>query len=334
MKFRMMMLCVLLALPAFAQKNRSEEDLYRDAGRFMQRKDWDSAARAYGAIVERAGMKFDAASYWQAYSLSKLGRTDEALKTLTQMYAKAPQSRWISDARALEMEIRQAAGQAVAPEGQADEELKLMAVSTLMRSDPARAIPILEKVVFGTGSVRLKQLALFVIAQKKTPESRAILVRIAKGEGNPDLQMYALEMVGLQGGPDSIALLSSLYPTASDDAMRRRILQGLAMAKAHEQLLSIYKSEQNPKLRRDALHMYASIAGGSVEALKSLYDSETDQQTRRDIIGLLSMRKAAKELTDIARTDKDPNLRRAAMETLRAADPKAADELAAEILSK
>ena len=58
-----------------------------------------------------------------------------------------PQSRWINDAKALQVEIQQASGTAVSPESQSDEDLKLLAINSLMNSEPDRAIPLLEKVV-------------------------------------------------------------------------------------------------------------------------------------------------------------------------------------------
>ena len=40
------------------------------------------------------------------------------------MRKRFPQSRWAKDAQALDVEIRQASGQSVSPDGQANEELK------------------------------------------------------------------------------------------------------------------------------------------------------------------------------------------------------------------
>jgi len=62
-----------------------------------------------------------------------------ALQTIAELRRKAPGSRWLKEAGALEMEIRQTGGQRSAPEATADEELKPMALNGLMNTDASRA---------------------------------------------------------------------------------------------------------------------------------------------------------------------------------------------------
>ena len=112
--------------------------------------------------------------------------------------------------RALEVEIRQRAGQPVKPENVPDEELRLMALNSLARADDQRAIPMLEKIVNGTGSPRLKERALYVLAQNGSPEARQIVIRIARG-GNPDLQARAVQHLGAFGGPESRQALLDIF---------------------------------------------------------------------------------------------------------------------------
>src|SRR4030095_14967154 len=76
-----------------------------------------------------------------------------------------PSSRWLGDARALELQIRQRAGQSVSPDTQADDDLKLLAIQGLMHSNPEQSVPMLEKLLAGNNSPRLKERALFVLAQ-------------------------------------------------------------------------------------------------------------------------------------------------------------------------
>ena len=50
------------------------------------------------------------ALYWKAYALNKLGRREEALAALAQLRKAYANSRWQDDAKALEIEVRQASG--------------------------------------------------------------------------------------------------------------------------------------------------------------------------------------------------------------------------------
>ena len=110
-------------------------------------------------------------------------------------------SRWLKDAKALEVEVRQASGQAVSPDAQNDEELKLLALRGIMQSDPERALPMIEKVLAGNGSVKLRENALFVLSQSRTPKAREIIAGIAKGGANPDLQLRAVRYLGADWRP-------------------------------------------------------------------------------------------------------------------------------------
>ena len=59
---------------------------------------------------------------------------------------------------------------------------------------------MIDKILRGTGSPRLKERALFVLAQNGTPQARQIVMDIAKGGGNPDLQAKAVTYLGALGG--------------------------------------------------------------------------------------------------------------------------------------
>ena len=72
------------------------------------------------------------------------GAAREALAATAELRKSHPSSRWLDDARALEIEIKQAGGKPVSPESADDEELKLMALNSFMNSDPERALPLLE----------------------------------------------------------------------------------------------------------------------------------------------------------------------------------------------
>ena len=83
---------------------------------------------------------------------------------------------------------------------------------------------MLQKVLQGTGSPKLKAQALFVLAQSNSPRAREVLVNIAKGAGNPDLQMRAVRYLGIHGGRESRAALAEIYASSTDVDMKKRIL--------------------------------------------------------------------------------------------------------------
>src|SRR5207237_189155 len=89
---------------------------------------------------------------------------------------------------------------------------RMLAIQGLMNSDPDRALPLLEKVLNGTGTPREKSKALFVIAQSGKAEARQILGRIASGQSNPELQRKSVEYLGMFGGSEAHKTRSCVVP--------------------------------------------------------------------------------------------------------------------------
>ena len=194
-----------------------------DSGRY------DRAVEAFDKVITKGGKKVDGAMYWKAYALGRLGKRDEAIRTLDDMQKKFPSSRWTTDAKALLIAVRQASGQPVSPEAQADEELKLIALNGLMARDPDRAIPMVEQLLLGSASPKLKERGLFVLAQSAAPRAKTLLAEMAKGKGNPDLQLKALDYLGVFGGGPDVPLLVDVYKATSDIDVKKRVIRSLGM---------------------------------------------------------------------------------------------------------
>jgi len=304
-----------LAQPFDEKHGRSpdaETDRYYERGqRALDRQRWDEARDSFAEAAARGGSRVDGALYWKAYAENKLGRRDEAQATLEQLRKAHPASRWLDDAKALEVEVRQAAGRPVTPEATGDEELKLMALNGLMNSDPERATPLLEKLLQSTQSPKVKERALFVLTQSGSSSARKLVVQVAKGGSNPDLQMKAVHYLGVMGAKQE---LGDVYAATSDVAVKRSVLQGLMVAGAREQLLAAAKSEKNPDLRRTAIHQLG-VSGGMNE-LAQLYQAETVVDVKREIIRALFVGGASDKILEIARTAKEPEVRKEAIRNL------------------
>ena len=108
---------------------------YLDSGRY------DRAIEAFDKVIAKNGKKADGAMYWKAYALHRLGKRDEAIRTIEELQKKFPSSRWSNDAKALLIDVRQASGQPVSPDKAGDEELKLIALNGLMMRRPGPGHP-------------------------------------------------------------------------------------------------------------------------------------------------------------------------------------------------
>src|ERR1035437_8089697 len=125
-------------------RGMSDDRLYSSGQSALDNRHWDQALESFSQVISRNGSRVDGALYWKAYALGRLGRRDEATAAIAELRKSYAASRWLDDAKVLELELKQASGQNVSPEAESDEELKLMAINGLMQSDPERAIPLLE----------------------------------------------------------------------------------------------------------------------------------------------------------------------------------------------
>ncbi len=214
----------------YAAEGRYQSGDYSRGTSYLDQGRYDQAVQAFDKVIAANDKRADGAMYWKAYALNRLGRGGEALSTLDDLLKKFPSSRWANDARALQVEVKQASGRPVNPSQQSDDELKLIALNGLMSRDPERGIPMVEQILTGSASPRMKERALFVLAQSGSPKAKTMLTDIAKGKGNPDLQMKALDYLGAFGGGPDVPLLVEIYKSSSDIDVKKRVIRSLGMA--------------------------------------------------------------------------------------------------------
>ncbi len=94
--------------------------------------------------------------------------------------------------------------------------------------------------------------------------------------------------------------------------MKRAVLNALVSARDKDHLIQIAKSEKNVELRLDAIRMVGSTADQG--EMWQFYQNETDPSVKAELLRLLSGN--TEKLIEVARTEKDPKLRRAAVQSL------------------
>lgn len=293
---------------------QSADDLYRAGRDALDAGQFDRAIAQFNKLAETARTRGDAAMYWIAYAENKLGERAEALRTLGELQRRFAASRWANDAKALELEIRQASGQRVSPDAENDDDLKLLALRGLMDASPDRALPLLQQMLASDNSPKVKDRALFVLSQSHAPAAREIIGKTARDASHPDLQLRALKYVGILGGSDGRELLADVYRSATDTGVKRAVLRSLMITGDRGRLLAAAKSESAPELRREAVQQLGVM--GAEGELADLYATEQAVDVRKQILQAMFVGGAADRLIDLARTEKVPELRRTAVRDL------------------
>lgn len=297
-----------------SQSAERQADLYDEGTDAIDEERWDDAVRYFKQAAEIKGSRTDGSIYWTAYALNRLGRRAESLQAIDSLKKAYPSSRWLDDARALELEVRQDRGEKVAPDKIDDVELKMMAIQSLMRSDPEKAFPLLEKIVRGPSHTKVKERALFVLSQSASPRAQALMADLARGTSNPDLQEEAIRYIGIAGGDRNRQLLSELYGSTTSKDAKEQILKAFMIAGDKARILSAAKGEKDAELREEAIRLLGVM--GARADLHQMYSGEPSKSVREEILRAMFLAGDADRLGDIARNEKDPDLREDAIRNL------------------
>lgn len=297
--------------PQTGSKVASQEDeLYQSGTKALDNENYEEAVDKFAQVAAMRGRRADAALYWKAYALNKSGNKVQAEAAIAELRKSYPQSKWLKDAGALEVEMK---GAAADPENISDEELKLLALQSLMNSDPERAVPMLDKVIHGNYSPRLKDKALFVLSQNGSDKAQQILLSLAKANNDPGLQKRAIRYMGM-GGDRSRGVLKDIYNSTTDVSVKKAVFQGWLMSGDKEDVLAVAQTEKSAELRRDAIR-YLGMMGGRNE-LREMYKSSPDPATREAVVQGMLMSGDSQGLAEIATTEKDPKVLDKAIKTL------------------
>ena len=290
--------------------------LYADGTRAINENRWSDAEAIFGKVASQRGERADAALYWKAYAQNKEGQQARALETCADLGHSYPKSRYLSECDALRIEIRGAGGNPVQPQATSDEDLKLLALQALMQQDEARTLPIIQQILNGNGSDRLKEKALFVLTQSRSPQALQVLGQVVRGQSNPALQIKAIRMYAALGGKRSVDTLGDVYQHTNDESVKRAILQSYLVTGSADKLVEAARGEQNPVLVKTAVQSLGAM--GATTELFTLYRDTKSAETKSAIIGSLVAAgpKGSEILGNIATSEQDPELRRKAIRNL------------------
>jgi tetratricopeptide (TPR) repeat protein len=180
---------------------------------------------------------------------------------------------------------------------------------------------LLEEILKGNGDASIKEKALFSISQQNEPRAQQILRDFAAREGeNSDLREQAIFRLGQRRSTENTEFLRNLYSRLSNEDLKDKILFSLSQQRGagNEQwLMNIaLNSKEDIELRKKALFL-AGQSGVAIAEMSTLYNRMNDTEMKEQIIFVLSQRQrdraAMDKLFDIAKNEKDSELRKKAI---------------------
>jgi len=172
----------LAALPLVGYA--ADDNAYADGTRSINSGHWSDAITIFSRIAAQGSTHADGALYWKAYAENKLGQSGTALETCGALRRDHPGSNWIEDCGALEIEIHAKNGQPVQPNAELSDDLKLLALASLMQHDEKSALKEIDEILNGGSSEKLKQGALFIMGEHHTDTVYPQIARVSYVEGD------------------------------------------------------------------------------------------------------------------------------------------------------
>lgn len=208
-------------------------------------------------------------------------------------------------------------------------DLQLRAIKYLGLSGDRQSLQALVEIYGGAADVSVRRAILRAFM---TADDAAPVLAAARTEKAPELRLEAIRQLGAMQAADE---LLQLYRSEGAAELKEEILQSLGVAEAVTPLGEIARSEPDARLRRAAIQGLGINDGqSSATILRSLYSTEKDLETRRAVLEALFVQENARALIEIARGEKDPALRREAVEKLSVMDSPEAQEYMLEILQR
>jgi HEAT repeat protein len=201
-----------------------------------------------------------------------------------------------------------------------DPEVRKQAVFWLSQVPTEKAVAALENILTTSQDTDLQAQALFALSQQDSPRAGAILRDYAERSDVPEeLREKAVFWIGQHGKPDDVGYLKQLFDRSTTPALKEKILFAVSQSggeQAGAWLLGVAgDAKQSMDVRKKAL-FWAGQAGVPIGDLTSLYDRTTDPALKEQLVFVLSQRSepaAVDKLIDIARNEKDQQLRKKAI---------------------
>jgi hypothetical protein len=167
-----------------ASASSPDDNAYADGVRAINTGQWPDAVAIFTRVATQGGNHAEGALYWKAYAENKQGQANTALETCGTLRHDHPGSSWIEECGALEIEIHAKNGQPVPPKAEQSDDLKLLALASLMQHNEKRALAQIDQILNSDASEKLKQGALFIMGEHHTDTVYPQIARLSFVDGD------------------------------------------------------------------------------------------------------------------------------------------------------
>lgn len=297
-----------LAIAGYSMADENSDLKMQEAREALNQARYEYAAQLFEEVyeMERGNMAAGNALYWQAFARYKLNRTHElkvAAELLSLQQEKYGEAETAADGEAL---LARLYGE-LAERGEASaireihelsedemqrEATRVAALEALMRMDPDKAMPILEKIVTGEKEVskEMRRNSVFILCRMDDQRSEDLLIDMLgttddtemlselvmclsmkesdraldaiidlfNRVDDPEIDQAAMFAIGRHGGDRAFELLTAIVRDPKNDSdLRQQALFGITQTGRDEETIAIameiLKSDTDPEMLEAAL---------------------------------------------------------------------------------
>ena len=285
----------VVAPPETGMGEAQEDSFYAQGTKAMDEQRWADAVSAFDKVAAAKGKRTDAGLYWKAYSLDKLDKKDEARATCDALRKEQPASSWNRECMVLRVRSKvdvEGIGELARQSAQmnldmskmkldfdrnfpgfydggdfrvfnmkgratTEDDIKILALNSLMRQDSAKALPILRDMLHSDKSPEVKREALFVLSRSKDPQAQTIVTEVATSNADPKLQVAAIEILATGRGKDASPTLVQIYRSSADANVKRAAINGLFIVRDAPKLVELARGEKDLNQKRQIVSQLA-----------------------------------------------------------------------------
>jgi HEAT repeat protein len=251
--------------------------------------------------------------------------SDDALPILKKVLARRDQCSEILRRKAVFLVSQKRGDEAAdilvdAAKNDPDAEVREQAVFWLSQVNSSKAIPLLEQILKSAPNEKMQDQALFALSQKPDDRAQQVLRDFAGREDASDhAREQAIFWLGQRVSEDNTKFLRDLFAKTTNRNMKDKIIFSISQTRGNDQWLldQAVNTNNSMELRKNAL--FWAGQNGSLDMAKfgALYDKGSEMEFKKQVIFVLSQRgkssEAIDKLIDIAKNEKDKELRKDAM---------------------
>ncbi|HEX8500391.1 MAG TPA: HEAT repeat domain-containing protein [Pyrinomonadaceae bacterium] len=204
---------------------------------------------------------------------------------------------------------------------EADEKLRMRAISALGGTNDERALDVLREIAMGAtyADQSPTDSAIHALANHDSPRAVAALGEVVTRGQNLKARTHAVELLSRRRGEPALEELLRLYDAVPEVAVKKYVLAGLGNRKdprALNKLVEIARSASDVQLRAQAIRAIPNRGEEQdLDIILPLYDAERDNDLKEHLlqaIGQYQNQRAYQKLEQIVSNNAEPLERRKA----------------------